>query len=32
MTVQERIIDLISVRGWTKYRLAKEIGVYPTTV
>ena len=32
MTVQERILELIESRGWSKYRLAKEIGVYPTTV
>lgn len=32
MTVQERILELIESRGWSKYKLAKEIGVYPTTV
>ncbi len=32
MTVQERIYELMKARNWTKYRLAKEIGVYPTTV
>lgn len=32
MTVQERINELLKARGWTKYKLAKEIGVYPTTV
>ncbi|MCM1438725.1 MAG: helix-turn-helix transcriptional regulator [Roseburia sp.] len=32
MTVQERINELLKSRGWTKYKLAKEIGVYPTTV
>lgn len=32
MTVQERIMELLKAHGWSKYRLAKEIGVYPTTV
>lgn len=32
MTVQERIYELLQSRGWTKYKLAKAIGVYPTTV
>ena len=27
MTVQERILELIESRGWSKYRLAKEIGL-----
>lgn len=32
MTVQDRIAEFLKSRGWTKYKLAKEIGVYPTTV
>lgn len=32
MTVHERIEELLKKRGWTKYKLAKEAGFYPTTV
>ena len=32
MTVQERILELLKSHGWSKYRLAKKIGIYPTTV
>ncbi len=32
MTVQERIIELLGKRGWTKYKLAQETGLYKTTV
>ncbi len=32
MTVKERILQLLEKRGWTKYKLAKEAGMYPTTV
>ena len=32
MTVQERIIELLKKKGWTKYRLAQETGLYQTTV
>ncbi len=32
MTIQERISELLEERGWTKYKLAKRIGIYPTTV
>ncbi len=32
MKVTERIIELMQERGWTKYKLAKECGVYSTTV
>lgn len=32
MTVQERIQELLEKRNWTKYKLAKEAGFYPTTV
>lgn len=32
MTVQERILELMEKRGWTKYKLAQETGLYQTTV
>lgn len=32
MTVQERILELMEERKWTKYKLAKEAGFYLTTV
>lgn len=32
MTVQERISELMNKKGWTKYRLAQETGLYQTTV
>lgn len=32
MTVQERIAELLKINKWSKYRLAKEAGFYPTTV
>ena len=32
MTVQERILELLKKRGWTKYKLAQETGLYKTTV
>lgn len=32
MTVQERISELMEKRGWTKYKLAQETGLYQTTV
>lgn len=32
MTVQERILELMAKRGWTKYKLAQETGLYQTTV
>lgn len=32
MTVQERIEELLKKNKWTKYKLAKEAGFYPTTV
>ncbi len=32
MTVQERIIELLQKKGWTKYKLAQETGLYQTTV
>lgn len=32
MTVQNRILELLKKNGWTKYKLAKEAGFYPTTV
>ncbi len=32
MTVQERILELIDKKGWTKYKLAQETGLYKTTV
>ncbi len=32
MTVHERIIELLKKKGWTKYKLAQETGLYQTTV
>ena len=32
MTVQERIQELLEKNNWSKYKLAKEAGFYPTTV
>ncbi len=32
MTVQERILELMEKKGWTKYKLAQETGLYLTTV
>ena len=32
MTVHERILELLNKKNWTKYKLAKEAGFYPTTV
>lgn len=32
MTVQERILELLKKKGWTKYKLAQETGLYQTTV
>ncbi len=32
MTVQERILELLEKKGWTKYKLAQETGLYQTTV
>lgn len=32
MTVQERILKLMEKKGWTKYKLAQETGLYQTTV
>lgn len=32
MTVQERILNLMEKKGWTKYRIAQETGLYQTTV
>lgn len=32
MTVQERILELLKKKGWTKYKLAQEAGLYKTTV
>ncbi len=32
MTVQERILELLDKKGWTKYKLAQETGLYQTTV
>jgi len=32
MTVQERIKELLNKKQWSKYKLAKEAGLYPTTV
>lgn len=32
MTVQERIEELLIKNNWSKYKLAKEAGFYPTTV
>lgn len=32
MTVQKRILELMEKKGWTKYKLAQETGLYQTTV
>lgn len=32
MTVQERILELMKKKGWTRYKLAQETGLYKTTV
>lgn len=32
MDVKQRILELMEKRGWSKYRLAKETGIYITTV
>ena len=32
MTVQERISELMKKKGWSKYKLAQETGLYQTTV
>lgn len=32
MTVQERIAELMAKKGWSKYKLAQETGLYQTTV
>ncbi len=32
MTVQERILELMDKKGWTRYKLAQETGLYLTTV
>ena len=32
MDVQKRIKDLMELRGWTDYRLAKEAGLFHSTV
>lgn len=32
MDVKKRILELMDKRGWTKYRLAKETGIYITTI
>ena len=32
MTVQDRILELMEKKGWTKYKLAQETGLYQTTV
>lgn len=32
MTVNERILELLEKKGWTKYKLAQETGLYQTTV
>lgn len=32
MTVQDRIIELLEKKKWSKYKLAQEAGLYPTTV
>ena len=31
MDVKQRILELMEKRGWSKYRLAKETGIYITT-
>ena len=32
MTIQERILGLLEKKGWSKYKLAQEAGLYQTTV
>lgn len=32
MTVQKRILELLEKKGWSKYKLAQETGLYKTTV
>jgi len=32
MTIQERILELLEKKGWSKYKLAQETGLYQTTV
>ncbi|MBD5100991.1 MAG: helix-turn-helix transcriptional regulator [Clostridiales bacterium] len=32
MTIQERILELLEKKGWSKYKLAQEAGLYQTTV
>lgn len=32
MTVHDRIAELLTKKNWTKYKLAKMAGFYPTTV
>ncbi len=32
MTIQDRILELMKKNNWSKYKLAKEAGFYPTTV
>ena len=32
MTVQERILELLEKKNWTKYKLAQVTGLYQTTV
>lgn len=32
MDVKQRILKLMEKRGWSKYRLSKETGIYVTTI
>ena len=32
MKIQERILELLEKKGWSKYKLAQETGLYQTTV
>ena len=32
MDIHERITELLEKRGWSLYKLAKESGIYETTV
>ncbi len=32
MTIQQRISELLEKKGWSKYKLAQETGLYQTTV
>ena len=32
MNVKERILELMKKRGWSKYKLSKETGIYITTI